>query len=121
MPPATHSELTAGAVLWRVGGSVLNLDGRVDAERLLEALRRAGVTHVDVVVVRTASPAVVATVEAVRRRTTIGEVLTPTTVTSSTTRVVGNLTVDVRPEAGRLSVTIDIDRDVARGARGPPV
>jgi competence protein ComEC len=117
----TRVQLTGGAVLWRAGGSVLDLDGRVDAERLLEALRRAGVTQVDVVVARTSSPAIEEAVDAVRRRATVERTLSPATVTVATTIEVGRLVVDVRPVTGRLAVDVAVDGVAARSARGPPV
>ena len=47
--------LAPGATLWRADAAVLDIDGRVDGARLLEALRRAGVARLDLVVARTSS------------------------------------------------------------------
>jgi ComEC/Rec2-related protein len=51
--PHTHGVLGAGAELWSsAGATIVAVDGRADAERLLEALRRSGVRRIDVVLVR---------------------------------------------------------------------
>ena len=110
--------LTPGATLWRADGAVLDLDGRVDAARLLEALRRAGVTRLDLVVARTSSTSTSDTVDALRRRFTIGRVLTPSTSVEVTSIAVGDLQVEARPAGGRLTVEIVIEP--AGSARGPP-
>lgn len=122
-PAPVHVELTAGASLWRADGVVLDLDGRVDATRLLEALRRAGVARLDVVVERTASSTLAATTDALRRRYHIGRVVSPATITVPTSLAIGRLRLDVRPAPPRLVVDVTIDDSIAAagGARAPPV
>jgi hypothetical protein len=106
-------------VLWRAHATALDLDGRVDGGRLLEALRRAGVSELDVVVLRSSSAALDATVDALRRRATIGRLVTPSSTDGSTSLLVGDLRVDTHPSGGRLTVEIAVEP--AGSARGPPV
>ena len=87
--PPLHVSLTSGAQLWRAGGSVLELDGRVDAAQLLEAARRAGVTGLDVVVARTGSVGVRAALDALRHRYDIGRVLAPSNTRTSVSVATG--------------------------------
>ncbi|MEY2461454.1 MAG: competence protein ComEC [Acidimicrobiaceae bacterium] len=110
--------LTPGAMLWRANAAVLDIDGRADGARLLEALRRTGVGHIDVVVARTSSASTKDTVEALRRRFGTMEVLTPSTSVEAESLVVGGLRVDVRPTGDRLVVEITLDAGAS--ARGPP-
>jgi hypothetical protein len=117
--PSVRTTVGAGAVLWRDGGTALDLDGRVDPGDLLQALRRQGVTGIDVVVARTDSTTVRAAVDALRRRYSIGRVLTPATTTVETSSVAGRLVVDARPVAGRLTVEVTVQPPGS--ARGPPV
>lgn len=74
-----HDEAVAhGVRLWRDGtSSVVAIDGRADAVRTLEALRRAGVRRVDVVVLRTGSVAVGDVVRALEARYSVGAVWAP--------------------------------------------
>jgi competence protein ComEC len=118
-PPPVRVDLTPGAVLWRAGSAVLDLDGRADAGRLLEALRRAGVLHLDLVVARTSSSSLQETIDALHRRSGIGQLLTPSTLLEETSLVVGGLRVEVRPVGGRLTVEIAVEP--TGSARGPPV
>jgi hypothetical protein len=97
----------------------LDIDGRVEAARVLEALRRAGVARLDLVVARTSSAPTRDTIDALRRRFDIGSVLTPSTSVDGTSLVVGGLRVEVRPAGGRL--TVEISPEPTGGARGPPV
>jgi competence protein ComEC len=108
-----------GATLWRADAAVLDLDGRVDAATLLEALRRAGVTHLDVVVARTSGASIAEALDALRHRLTIGRVLTPATSPDASSIVVGGLRVDTRSIGGRLTVEIAVEP--TGSARGPPV
>ncbi len=98
---------------------MLDLDGRTDAAKLLEALRRAGVFRVDVVIERTASPTLADAVAALRQRLRIDRVLSPATTTVPTSLAVGRLRIEVRPVPPRLLV--DIALDPAGSARGPPI
>jgi competence protein ComEC len=108
-----------GATLWRDRGSVLDLDGRTEAGSLLEGLRRAGVTSLDVVVARTATVAVRDALDAVRRRYAVGRVLLPSNTRTDVSVRAGRLSVDVHPEDGHLIVAITpVD---GGSARGPPV
>ena len=111
--------MTPGATLWRDGGSMLELDGRVDAGSLLEGLRRAGVTALEAVVARTDGVSVRAALDAVRRRYDIGRVLLPSNTRTDVSLRVGRLWVDVHPSAGHLIV--EIEPSAAGSARGPPV
>jgi competence protein ComEC len=118
-PPPVRMAVTPGATLWQAHASVLDLDGRVDAAHLMEELRRAGITRLDVVVARTASSAVSDAIDALRHRFRIGQVLTPSTSTAPTSFAIGVLRVEVRPVAGRL--VVEISSDATGSARGPPV
>ena len=117
-PAPLNVALTPGATLWRADAVVLDIDGRVDGARLLEALRRAGVSHLDVVVARSSSAALSETVDALRRRFAIGRLLTPSMSADSTALAVGRLRVEVRPIGGRL--TVEITLEPTDSARGPP-
>jgi competence protein ComEC len=117
-PPPRRVDLTQGAVLWRAHATVLDLGGRVDAPRVLEALRRAGVGRLDVVVARTTSAGLTETIDALRRRTAIGRVLTPSNV-DATSLVVGELRVELGRAGDRL--TVEISSEPTGSARGPPV
>jgi len=113
--------LGSGAVLWRASGdALLELDGRAHVDDLLEGLRRAGVRHLDVVVVRTSSPSTATTVEILREWGAVGNVLTPagsivggaTAISDAIALHIGGFDVTVTPDSGRLVVDV---------ARGPPV
>ena len=117
--PPVRADVAAGATLWRAGAAVLELDGRVDAAKLLEALRRAGVTRLDMVIERTTTPAVSDAVSALRRRYTLDRVITPSNLTAPASYSLGGLRVDVRPAGTRLVVEISLAP--AASARGPPV
>ncbi|MEY2430857.1 MAG: competence protein ComEC [Acidimicrobiaceae bacterium] len=117
--PPLHATLTPGAILWRADAAVLDLDGRVNAPRLLEALRREGVRDLDVVVARTSSASLNEVLDALRRRFSIGRLVTPTPGAHPATVAAGELRVDIRPVGGRLTVEITV---LSSGnARGPPV
>jgi hypothetical protein len=114
-----RAAVAPGATLWRDRGSVLDLDGRTEAGSLLEGLRRAGVTSLDVVVARTATVAVRDALDAVRRRYAVGRVLLPSNTRTDVSVRAGRLSVDVHPEDGHLIVAITpVD---GGSARGPPV
>jgi hypothetical protein len=86
---------------------------RPDPVRLLEGLRRGGVTHLDVVVVRGSSRSTADAVEHARRRIGMGLVLAPAAsrlpwarpVERPVTLAIGGLTVEVRP-GGSLDVAV---------------
>ena len=118
-PPPLHAAVGEGATLWRAGSTVLELDGRVDAASLLEGLRRAGVTTLDIVVARTSSVPVRDTVEALRRRYDVRRVLLPSNTRDDVSLRVGGLRVDAHLDDGHLAVVIAPDD--AGSARGPPV
>jgi competence protein ComEC len=118
-PPPQRVTVTPGATLWRANAAVLDLDGRVDASRLLEALRRQGVADLDVVVARTSSASLREALDALRRRFTIGHLVTPASSPDPAMLTVGDLRVDVRPVGGRLTVEITVEP--SGSARGPPV
>lgn len=118
-PAPVRIALSPGATLWRAHAAVLDIDGRVDAARVLEALRRAGVTRLDLVVARTANGSTSETIDALRRRFGIDHVVTPATAAEAASFVVGRLRVEVRPSGERL--TVEISPEPAGSARGPPV
>lgn len=121
--PPVQLQLGQGASLWRAGGTVLDLDGRVDTYALLQALRHAGVSSVDLVVARVDGPSTAAALDALERRFGAVEIVTPSSTRAPTARVVGRLRVEIRPVADRLTVEIALDGEglAGRGARGPPV
>ena len=117
-PPPLRLAVSPGATLWRADAAVLEIDGRVDAERVLEALRRAGVGRLDLVVVRTENSATSDTLDALERRMEINRVLLPSTATDATSLFVGGLHVRVLRRGEHLAVEITPS---PRGrARGPP-
>jgi competence protein ComEC len=118
-PVPARTALVPGATLWRAGAVVLDLDGRVDAARLLEALRRAGVTRLDVVVARTASSSMADALAALGRRYSIGETFVPSSTSAPSAFVVGRLQVDLHMIGDRL--VVDIEPEPTGSARGPPV
>jgi len=120
-PPDGRLGLGSGAVLWRSGGrSLLELDGRSQIEDVLEAIRRAGVRRLDVVVVRTTSSSTTASIETLRRWGSVGQLLTPSGSTlDGATPVTDVVELDVG--ALRATVTPDLARLVVDVARGPPV
>jgi hypothetical protein len=108
-------------VLWRASGdALLELDGRAQVDDVLQGLRRAGVRHLDVVVVRTSSPSAATSVDILRAWGTVGNVLTPvgsslagaTAISDAIALHIGGSDVTVTPDNGRLVVDV---------ARGPPV
>jgi len=117
--PPLEVAVGPGATLWRDRAAVLELDGRVDAGSLLEGLRRAGVTSIDVVVASTTSVSVRDALDAVRHRYDVGQVLVPSNTRLDVSVRVGGLRVDAHPANGHLSV--DIAPAAAGSARGPPV
>jgi hypothetical protein len=118
-PAPLRVALASGATLWRADAAVLDLDGRADPARLLEALRRAGIARLDIVVVRTSTKSTSDTIDVLRRRFEIGDLLTPLTSVEATSLVVGGLRVELRPAGGRL--TVEISLEPTGSARGPPV
>lgn len=70
--------LGTGATLWRGGGAaVLVLDGRASDDAVLGGLRRARVTHVDVVILRTPARGVREVLVTLQRARPVGAVLAP--------------------------------------------
>lgn len=117
--PPLRIAVAPGATLWRDGGSVLELDGRVDAASLLEGLRRAGVTSLDLIVAPTTSLSLRDAVDAVRRRYGVGRVLLPSNTRSDLSLRVGHLSVDVQVAGSHLVAVV---APITPGsARGPPV
>src|SRR5262249_48199289 len=111
--PPRRTQIAPGAVVWRAGAVVLDLDGRVDAEQLLEGLRRAGARGIDITIVRTDGRATEAAVDALRNRDAIRTLWSPSTIREPRAATIGRLAVSVRPAGDRLTVEIE--------ARGPPV
>jgi competence protein ComEC len=111
-PHRLEAELPGGGLLWRRGGgTALVVDGRSDPEDLLEALRRAGVTELDLVVGRTVGAGDV--LAELRRRypgaTAIGpEGLQGASTVEAPARLrVGSLVVLATPSADRLEVGLE--------------
>lgn len=78
--PAVEGEqpLGAGATLWRGGGAaVLVLDGRASDGAVLGGLRRARVTRVDVVILRTSARGAGEVLATLRRARPVGAVMAP--------------------------------------------
>jgi competence protein ComEC len=117
-PPPVHTALSTGTTLWRADASVLDIDGRVDAASVLEALRRAGVSQLDVVIVRTENEATTDTLDALRPRFDLERVLTPSMSTSTAVFAVGRLSVEVHRSGEHLTVEIELASSAL--ARGPP-
>ena len=117
--PPLQVAVASGATLWRDGGVVLELDGRADAASLLEGLRRAGVTSIDVVVMTSSSLTVRDALDAVRRRYHVGRALVPSNTRVDVSLRVGSLRVDAHPVDGHLNVVVSVDD--GGSARGPPV
>jgi hypothetical protein len=85
---------------------------------LLEALRRAGIGRIDVVVARTSASSIRETIDALRHKYAIGHVLSPAPSVEPTSLVVGRLRLEVRPAGGRL--TVEVSAEPTGSARGPP-
>jgi hypothetical protein len=109
--------------VWRAGATVVDIDGRVDAGRLLEALRRAGVQHVDAVVARAATPSTADGLDALARRYPDARVLTPSSIRVPMAFSMGALVIELVPFDDRLTVEIAVaPSGTTRGrGRGPPV
>ena len=107
-PPPLRTGVAAGATLWRADAAVLELDGRVEAEPLLESLRRAGVSGLDVVVAHSAGPRERAAIDSLRHRYGIRRVLLPSNVRDETSISVGGLHVDARRDGVHLLVDITL-------------
>jgi competence protein ComEC len=110
-PHPLEAELPGGGLLWRGGGGrVVVVDGRSDPEDLLEALRRAGVTDLDLLVARTAGAGDVLT--ELRRRYPAASVVGPEglggaeVVEQAVQLEVGSLVVLVVPSAERLEASL---------------
>ncbi len=113
-----------GAHLWRVGGAVVVVVDGAGSGSLLEALRRAEVTRIDLLVCTRGSRSVSGVVLDVRRRVHVGAILAPagsairdaSFVPSGTSVQVGGLSVAVLAGAPRLEVEVA----VGDGPRAPP-
>ena len=116
--PPLQAAIAPGATLWRDGGAVLELDARVAVASLLEGLRRAGVSALDIVVARTSNVPVREAIDAVRRRYDVGRVLVPSNTRAPVSLQVGRLRVDARPAGAHLIVVIAPGN--SGSARGPP-
>ena len=125
------SDLTPSATAHVVGRCVVvEVSSGIRADDLLEGLRRAGVTRVDVVVAHDGGRDVAEAVAALSRRSPPRLVLAPEghrVPRASTPPVgaevsVGTLVIRVESVRPRLETTLRVRgaRDVARGARGPP-
>jgi competence protein ComEC len=114
-PPRVWTPLADGSALWRAGGATaLALGGSTGPEPLLEALRRAGVRRVDVVISGGGGARAAALVSAVRHRWRPASVLAPdghaipgavTPPVGSAARV-GDLELDVAANRPRLQVRV---------------
>jgi competence protein ComEC len=131
--PPDDARPAAGITVWRDGASTaIEVDGRADASRALEAQRRAGLPRVDVVVLASASPTARDTAAAVVRRYAppvllaargvvpdggaAGDLDDAVEVTTPTEVRVGAVTLVVTPRDSGLRV-----EQAAARARGPPV
>jgi hypothetical protein len=120
-PHPVEVPLGAGCVLWRDdGGAVLVLDGRASAEDLLEGLRRAGATRVDLVIARTRGAGPV--LDEVRARYPHAELRGPAgldvlVVAEPTTLRVGAVEVEVVPEGEGLEVERATSGEAVGGVR----
>jgi competence protein ComEC len=127
--PSPMTSPAAGLTLWRAGPSAaLALDGRADAPAgTLEALRRAGLRRLDVLVVlSTGAPARDVAAAIIGRYEPRLVVARPSVLPTDLGNLVvarqplelrvGSLTLAITPREGRLTV-----EEVAAGARGPPV
>jgi competence protein ComEC len=97
--PPERTPVPGGVLVRRSTASVLVLDGRTDVAGLLEALRRAGTTHIDLVVGPSEGSGDL--VRALRHRWPMGPLLDPTAGPTSIT--VGALEVGV-DVAGKVTV-----------------
>lgn len=144
--PVGTTEVAAGAslVVAPEGGTILQLDGRVRLDALLDGLRRSGLRRLDVVVVRSGARAASAAAQALGRRLDVGLVLVPPEVgvpdgvaaRPGAEIAVPGLRLEVRVAGERVDVSIEPEAGVASGrgvrssrvrvpdhppARGPPV
>jgi ComEC/Rec2-related protein len=106
--------------VWRAGGATVVALDRPGPATLLDELRRLRVDDIDLLVVRTSSPATAAAAEAVESRHTVGRRVDPGSAADTLT--VGALRVALVPEpAGRMAVTVDGAAEWTQlGARAPP-
>jgi len=128
-PAVADAEVAPGARLWRHGGTVLVLDGDVDAGMLLDGLRRARVRAVDLVVARRGNRTVAGVVLDVRSRLPVRSIAAPaqhrirgaTGVDRPLTVRVGRLDIALRPVGAVLEVDIGETASDAGAprARGP--
>jgi competence protein ComEC len=117
LPPAhaiSGQEVARGAHLWRRGAAVLVVDGQVDAGRLLDGLRRAGVRRIDLVVARRGNKDVAALLAELRARVAVRAIAAPvgnrirdaTAVAAPIEVHVGRLVVRLEPGDGSLDARI---------------
>ncbi|HEX7095745.1 MAG TPA: ComEC/Rec2 family competence protein [Acidimicrobiales bacterium] len=111
----TDAAVATGVRLWRDGDhAVVMLDGRADPVRTLQALRRAGVRRLDLVVARSGSVLVSDVVRALDARYRVGAVWAPArheirgaaTPAAGTTARAGPFTVTVEAVQPRLLVDV---------------
>lgn len=127
-PDGPEVALTPGAVLWLgpppAGGRVLVVRSDARPERVLEALRRRRVDHVDLLVSVHGSAAAAAVVGAVRARVDVadGAVWAPVdhrvpggVVPPGDRFAVGGLEVEVRADRPRLDVDVDVEGGPSTG------
>ena len=123
-PPPLRTEPVAGAVVWRAGGAtVLELAGGVHPDRLLAALRQAGVRRLDLVVLSSGGSTTAAQVGAIRHHWPVADVLEPSggTVPGASVpsigwaSIIGALSVDVVAVRPRLEVSVEpLIRSISR-------
>lgn len=125
-PGLAAADIAPGAQLWRHGGTVLVLEGDVDAGLLLDGLRRAQVRAVDLVVARRGNRTVAGVVLDLRSRLQVRAIAAPpqhrirgaTAVGTPTIVQVGHLVVRLRPRGAVLDVDIGETADDAGAPRG---
>jgi competence protein ComEC len=127
-PQQGYIEVGSGMELWRAPrAAVVVIDGRARAEWLLPELRRHGVDHVDVVILRTSSHRAVAVANRLRDQWPATTVLAPPAVTEHAGgRIPGAATPHPGPfelDGLRLSFDVAPDRlepEIAPSSGAPP-
>lgn len=128
LPPMVGRRVTADARVWHQAGAVVLVVEGGEPARLLGALRREKVRHVDVLVLRSGGSGAAKLAQAVRHRGRVRLVVAPqdnrvpgarTMVAGQQVRV-GHLSVTAVASASRLEVRVRSQPD-APGARPPPL
>jgi ComEC/Rec2-related protein len=125
--PPTSFRASSGVTVWRAGASVaVAVDGRADAGDALEAMRRAGLRRVDLVVIGSSTAKARAAGAAIARRYLPPIVLVAATDTDAPSGAVvvraptevrvGTMSFTVTPSDSGLRMT-----PTGASARGPPV